>query len=332
MRISIVGWYSSKNVGDEAFRFVLPQFFPGHDIEFVKPPNHAKNPDLVVLGGGAVASPFYLNTLPDCLRYAIGIDLAYESEADLLAKANFQIVYIRNKSDLERLRLKLTCPVVAIPDLAFLLKPTGISVLHRYKLHPNKKTIGVFVTDYVNPAIDRPIKDFAEKSFSFKINLAKELDILSEENYEIILIPCATGGYGDDRRINLDLAAFMAHRPTLIFDTLNPQEMIDLIVDLNGCICQRFHAHIFSIIADTPFASIDYTRKVKLLLEENNLLHTCGARFEGIQFNASNLRNTLGVNMATFQSEIFLKLAEDNYNHLKRTIQQVQQAWLPRLS
>jgi len=68
MKISIVGWYGKNNVGDEAFRFVLSDFFQDHQVEFVTPPQLCSNPDIVVLGGGAVASPFYLNTLPNCRR------------------------------------------------------------------------------------------------------------------------------------------------------------------------------------------------------------------------------------------------------------------------
>lgn len=283
MKINIVGWYGKNNVGDEAFRYVFKQFFASHDVAFYTPPEQCPPADIVILGGGAVASPYYLSTLPNCTKYAIGIDLAYESEADLLDKANFRGIYVRTKSDAVALEQKVHCPVTAIPDLAFYIKTTGTPVLNKYK-KTDRPVVGVLVTDYVNPAIDRPPERFGERAWNFKVKLAAELDLLWEQGYEVVLIPCSTGGYGDDRRINLDLAAFMKYPPVNIFDTLSPQTMVDLIRQCEFTICQRFHAHIFSIIAGVPFVSIEFTRKVRLLLEENNLTNWIG----GLYQNKSN--------------------------------------------
>ena len=318
MKISIVGWYGMNNVGDEAFRFVFPQFFEGHEVEFVRPIQKCNNPDIVILGGGAVASPFYLNDLPNCPRYAIGIDIAFVSEIDLLAKENFKAIYVRNGTDLEVMKQKINCPVFSIPDLAFLIQPTGSNILEKYKL-TKKKTLGVLVTDYVNPAIDRPAEKFRQRADNFISAMAKQLDALSKI-YEIVLIPCSTGGYGDDRRINLDICAFMKNRPTIVMDTLNPQDMIDIIAELDVAICQRFHAHVFSIIAGTPFVSIDFTRKVELLLKENNLNYAKAAKFEGNEFNTSNIEPTLDLVLKKTTSSQLKKLARGYYEELKNSI------------
>lgn len=274
-KLSIVGWYGKNNVGDEAFRTVFRKFFQQQILEFVTPPQLCSAFDALILGGGAVASPFYLEKLPTGPKYAIGIDLAYESEADLLAKYDFKSIYVRTKTDKFSLQNKVSCPVYDMPDLAFYLKPLN-NTTSKYKKHTTRKTVGVLVTDYVNPAIDRPYDLFGERSWDFKFKLAAELDNLWKEGYEVLLIPCSTGGYGDDRRINFDLAAFMKYPPTNILETLLPQEMIDLISGCDFTICQRFHAHIFSIIANVPFVSVELTRKVKLLLQENNLSHWVG--------------------------------------------------------
>ncbi len=327
-KVSIVGWYYMNNVGDDAFQAVLPQFFPNCQIEFIRPPQKCNDPDIVILGGGAVVSPYYLEYLPSCPRYAIGVDIAYKSEIDLLAKYQFQRVLVRNGTDVNEMQKKLNCPVQGIPDLAFLLKPSGNCILKKYKKHPNKKTLGVLVTDYVNPAIDRPIDKFAQRAFDFILQMSKELDVLEKE-YEILLIPCSTGGYGDDRRINLDLSAFMKSRPTIIFDTLSPQDMIDLIVELDASICQRFHAHIFSIIAGTPFISIDFTRKVKLLLEENELTHLSAARFdENNKFDSSQLKEKLESAIKKADTNNLKSLASANYVSLLDVMQKGQKDWL----
>lgn len=326
MKISIVGWYGMKNVGDEAFRCVLPEFFEGHEIEFITPPNKCNNPDIVILGGGAVTAPFYLDILPDCPRYGLGLSIAYESEIELLSKYNFKGIFCRNSTDIEQMRNKLDCPVDVMPDLAFLLQPNNSKIIEKYS-NGKKKPIGVFVTDYVNPAIDRSVDDFGARAWSFVQTMAKELDKLSKE-FEIILVPCSTGGYGDDRRINLDLAAFMKSRPVNIMETLSPTEMIDLISGMHATICMRLHAHIFSIIAGTPLLSIGVTRKVKLLLEENGITALKSGEFCGDEFHIDDLSEK--IEAMSFESDTahYLKTAASNRSQLLNIMQRVRKEWL----
>jgi polysaccharide pyruvyl transferase WcaK-like protein len=252
--------------------------------------------------------------------------LAYESEADLLAKANFKAVFLRNTTDIETMRRKLNCPVEAMPDLAFLLKPTGNDVLSQYR-KKDRKTIGVFVTDYVNPAIDRSVKEFGSRSWSFIQVMAKQLDKISI-THEVILVPCSTGGYGDDRRINLDLAAFMEKRPTNIMDSLSPQSMIDLISGLDATVCMRFHAHIFSIIAGKPFVSIGFTRKVQLLLEENGIHGVELGKFDKDEFKSGEMCEIIEAVSDKTDTARYLAAANANHSRLMDLIGKVRQEWL----
>lgn len=322
-KINIVGWYGKHNVGDEAFKVVFEKFFDGYSLQFFTPPQQCPNGDHTILGGGAVASPFYLNTLPTGKKLAIGIDLAYESEADLLAKQEFKSIYVRTKTDCEALKPKVKCPVYQIPDLAFYLQKSNQSPMQKYKKFKNKKTVAVLVTDYVNPAIDRHYENYAQRAWEFKVKLAHELDVLAGEGFEILLLPCSTGGYGDDRRINLDLAAFMKYEPTNILEEINPQAMIDLIAECEFTICQRFHAHIFSIIAGVPFVSIEFTRKVKLLLEENQLLDWTGGLYENKStFDFSKVQAVWKGFKAT-DSRKLSDLSKDNFDKLNLIKSQV---------
>lgn len=327
--ITILGWYGKNNVGDEAFKPAHRSVFDGHNLTFHTPPDPCPKGDLVVLGGGAVVAPYYLDILPDCPRYALGVDIAYKSEIDLMAKYDFKGVYVRNNTDVEEMKQKLGCPVEGIPDLAFMIRPSGEDVLGRYKKQPNKKTLGVLVTDYVNPAIDRSVEQFSARANSFVTRLAKELDIIyREEGYEIILIPCSTGGYGDDRRINFDLMAFMKNPAINILDTLSPQETIDLIAGLDMAVCMKFHAHIFSIIAATPFVSISFTRKVELLLNENSLNDTTCAKFVGDEFDTGSFRDTIDRVASGDYKNLYHQLALKNHDHLQLIAQRVRRDWL----
>jgi polysaccharide pyruvyl transferase WcaK-like protein len=316
-----------KNVGDEAFRVVFPQFFDGHEIEFVTPPKLCNKPDIVVLGGGAVVSPFYLDTLPDCPRYALGVDIAYESEIDLLAPKGFREVCVRNSTDIEVMRRKLGCPVRPIPDLAFYLKPSGKDLMSRYKRYGLKPTLGVFITDYLNPAIDRPWEEFGIRAYLFKTELANQLDELSEI-YEIMLVPCATDGYGDDRRINLDMKAYMKKEPTLIMDALSPNDMIDLMAQMDCTLCMRFHAHIFSVIAHKPFVSIDFTRKVNLFLKEHDLDYTKVCTFNKDKFELLDLKKKIA---EVRQSDLPLRFQDCSHKYneqLENLKESIRQEWL----
>jgi polysaccharide pyruvyl transferase WcaK-like protein len=321
MKIDIVGWYGKKNVGDQAFYQCLAQALQKHDVAFITPPLQCRpSSDIVILGGGAVVAPFYLSILPkNKPLYALGVDIAYESEMDLLKEFPFKEILIRNSTDLNTLKNKINCKVDSIPDLAFLLKPTGRNILNRYKNNKGiKKTIGVMVTDYINPAIDRPFEKFGNRANQFKVQVSRELDRLSKE-YEIILIPCSTGGYGDDRRINLDLCAYMKYHPINIMDTLSPIEMIDLIAEVDYTICMRFHAHIFSVIANKPFTSLDFTRKVALFLKENNLEYT--------KANMQLKENEFQLNKLELNQRVE-NIYDDKHQVISMVMQRIKKEWL----
>lgn len=279
---------------------------------------------MIVLGGGAVVAPFYLEILPDNKpKYALGVDIAYESEIDLLAAANFQSVMVRNSTDIPAMLQKLQCPVRSIPDLAFCIPEQQSSLL----IPSSRKKMGVLVTDYVNPAIDRSVTEFAERAWSFKLKMAKRLDRFVKSGWDVYLIPCSTGGYGNDIRMNLDIMAFMEEQPICIMDTISPSQMIGLLGQMDINICMKFHAHIFSVMAGTPLVSIDFTRKVRLFLQENNLTSLTGAKFEGNVFT-ENLDVVVEQALTCNWSEQFKLLAAKNRAELELVKKQVRLDWL----
>lgn len=334
MKINVVGWYSRKNIGDEAFKPAINHIFAKHDLEYITPPQNHTNPDIVVLGGGAVASPFYFEKLPTgCKRYALGIDLAYESESDLLAAAKFDGIFLRNQTDAKTWGWKFNCPVHTMPDLSFFLKPSGQDAMEEYgiKNTPGRKKIAVFPTDYVNPAIDRSVKEFGSKAYSFTENLAKELDVLHQNGWDVYIMCCSTGGYGDDRRMALQLAAFMKYPPIAVLDTFTAQDMIDFIVQMDATICQRFHSHLFSVIAGTPMVSMEYTRKVRVFLEELGIKDDItGGKFDGDVFDTSKMQDAIkGVmEKGLAYNRRFRHYAARNRNALVNVKKTIQKEWL----
>ncbi len=334
MKINIVGWYNRKNIGDEAFKPAINHIFSQHELEYITPPKNHTNPDIVVLGGGAVASPFYLKKLPTgCKRYALGIDLAYESESDILAEAKFDGIFIRNQTDVRKWGSKFNCPIHSMPDLSFFLKPSGADVIKKCNIEntPGKKKIAVFPTDYVNPAIDRSSKEFGNKAYSFAENMASELDKLHRAGWEVYVMCCSTGGYGDDRRMALQLAAFTKYPPIVVLDTFAPQDMIDFIAQMDAAICQRFHSHLFSVIAGTPLVSIEYTRKVRVFLDELGIRdEVTAAKFNGEVFDTSRMQTAIenAMNKASDFSLQFRSQADRNWKELIDVKKVIQQEWL----
>jgi polysaccharide pyruvyl transferase WcaK-like protein len=338
MKINIVGWFDKKNIGDECFKPAINHIFLKHHLEYITPPNNHTNPDIAVLGGGAVASPFYLEKLPkNCKKYALGIDLAYESESDLLAAAKFDGIFIRNQTDVKKFGWKFDCPVRAMPDLSFFLKPSGVNVIEKKGLRNNKekKKVAVFPTDYVNPAIDRSVKEFGNKAYSFAENTAKELDILQENGWDVYIMCCSTGGYGDDRRMALQISSFCKNKLEVVLDTYSPQDMIDFIAQMDLTICQRFHSHLFSVIAGTPLISMEYTRKVHVFLEEMGIRDSItAAKFNGEIFDTSRMQDAVGYaygNQEKFNKS-FRQCAANHRNSLTNVKKIIQQEWLGECS
>jgi polysaccharide pyruvyl transferase WcaK-like protein len=326
MLIDIVGWHGKHNAGDEAFRLAFETFFAGHRLNFLTPPVMANQGDMVVLGAGSVVSPFYLESIPNDNRplYALGIGIAYESEIDLLATRNFKHIMVRNDTDVAAMQKKLpNCIVQGIPDIAFLHRCTP-------NIARKPKTAVVLATDYVNPAIDRPVEKFAARAFSFQKKMAEVCDTLLDQGWEVTLLPCSTGGYGDDRRMALDIMAFMKHpydSVTNIMETMTPEKMIEIIAAHEFSISMRFHAHIFSIIAGTPFVSIGATRKVDLFLAENNLKETRAGWFDGDEFHYLMPTINKVIENGDQYRERFAKIADTNFNKMVSIGHTIQQCW-----
>jgi polysaccharide pyruvyl transferase WcaK-like protein len=186
------------------------------------------------------------------------------------------------------------------------------------------------LTDYVNPAIDRSYEKFSARAHSFVVKMAAELDKLSRQGWDVFLIPLSTGGYGNDIRINLDIAAYMRETPIVILDTLSPQQCLDLVFQMDLNICMKFHAHLFSMIAGVPFVSIDFTRKVDLFLEAHDLRKTICAKFQENEFDTSRFAETVDTTLAEDKMfrEQFVETSENYYRRLHEITGTIRRDWL----
>ncbi len=272
MKVHVLGYYDMQNVGDEAFRPAIADIFSGHDVEFfyadayrVSPP---PTPDAVVLGGGDVVTPYYLpivSSVPCKIKIGLGVGLGYESESICAAEAGFSAWFVRNRADVDLIRSHVVVPVEYTPDLAFHLRPSGQKVLHRY-LDTKQPVVAVLLTDYLMPSNVRSDEIFWTRSRLFLERFGEFCIELGKRGFKVIALPCSGDAHADDCRIHLSLRAF-ANNVVCVNDLLSPQEMIDLLSEVDYTICQRFHSHVFAMIAGKPILSVSFTRKVDKLLE-----------------------------------------------------------------
>lgn len=271
MKIHVLGYYDRLNVGDEAFRPTINHFFLGHDVEFYNIDNYRQQPpptpDVLVLGGGDVVTPYYLPVASkiNCKKIALGVGLGYESESDLAAEAGFDAWFLRNQNDVKLLGSKTKASVEYTPDLAFHLQPSGRKVLHRYHTG-DQPVVAVLLTDYLMPSSTRSGDLFWNRARAFLEDFGPFCKKLESEGFRVLAVPCSTDQHADDRRIHMSVRAFADPKMICVHDFLQPQEMVDLLSEVKFSICQRFHSHVFSMIAGKPILSIGFTRKVQKLI------------------------------------------------------------------
>jgi len=273
MLVHVVGYYDMQNVGDEAFRPVIAEFLRRHQVSFFNIDQYRSlsptTPDARVLGGGDVVTPYYLPTIsasPAPIKIGLGVGLGYESESDLAAQAGFSAWFFRNHKDVELVRFKTNCVVEYTPDLAFAIKPSGEDVLSRYA-PKDKPVVAVFLTDYMMPSRIRTGDIFWSRSQKLLESFGRFCVLLQKRGYRVVCVPCSGDSHADDRRVHLSLRAYVNNDLICVNELLTPQEIVDLLADVDVAVCQRFHSHVFAMSAQTPIMSVGFTRKVKKLVE-----------------------------------------------------------------
>jgi polysaccharide pyruvyl transferase WcaK-like protein len=275
VNIPILGWYHQQNVGDEAFKDVFRAAIrdadPSVTVSFHTPFNALQSPppDKVILGGGDVVRPFYLQKIPPQVKiFPLGVGLGYQSEIELLEKASVPFALFRNRDDVELARDRGITADYA-PDLTFFLnKPDPVQIIMK-----EGKTLGVFLSDEISPTSERK-ETCGEYMYYeyFKWELASILDVLSEY-YNIVLVAFSTTTSIHDHRLSLDIYQRMSARDRVSFVTqsLSMAQALWLISQFNLVISMKFHGIMFAVNQGVPFINIAETRKTQQFCIENEL-------------------------------------------------------------
>lgn len=239
--------------------------------------------------------------------YAIGVGIPYPNMIDQGALDIFDFVIHRNKGDQLRLLNKYgKSRVKYFPDLGFMLpkySDSGISTPeYRVLVDPSNSAfqkIGVFLSRTIyKPGFENQYKEIISNLGYFLAKLAsipRQRQILGVRSrclqradlkkYQIYLLPCGTkenSSRENDTIINRDLLQMIKNHYSdkfssgssdtcsnvFVIDTpMAIQEVIPIFKQFTFNLCSRFHAHIYSILANVPFISIYSSRKVKNLIE-----------------------------------------------------------------
>jgi hypothetical protein len=152
--IPILGWYNQKNVGDEAFKDVFRsashEVDPAVTVSFHTQRLPSPTPAKIILGGGDVIRPYYLQKIPpEVAVFPIGAGIGYESEIDLLRDVRIPFALFRNVGDVELARSK-TINAEYSPDLTFFLNEP-----EPFPIEPGeRKTLAVLLSDEISATFD----------------------------------------------------------------------------------------------------------------------------------------------------------------------------------
>jgi len=282
-KLTVLGWYNQRNVGDEAFKdaLQLAASASGRRIELQFVTERLPPVDRLILGGGDVIRDFYLGRIPtDVAIYPIGVGLGYATEVALLADRRVPAAFFRNRSDVE-IAKSAGLNAEYCPDMTFILDneaPFDIAL-------EAPKRLGVLLTDEVNPTWEtRDNQSYLYYEY-FKWELARILDYLSEF-YSIYFIPFSRLDSIDDSRIHHDVFRRMKMRSkvTLLERDLSASEALWLIGQLDLVITMKLHGMLFAVNRSVPFLNIGETRKTELFCHEQGFARLSVPRYS-LEYN-----------------------------------------------
>jgi polysaccharide pyruvyl transferase WcaK-like protein len=250
MKISIVGWYGAKNIGDESFRDVFSRQFSGHDLTFSANPN--LNADAIILGGGGVVNEPYIEGLEKYLNplFAMGVDIAVNGERwDQIQKLPFKTLYVRSKEYTAIAAAKAN-NISYCPDLAF-------SLYNDNEVHSSfqkSRKCGFIISQDLTGGID---------------HLGQLIRWIQKDFDEIVFIVVYTG-----KPLDMAVTKMVADEsrcPYSIMIPSSPIEALKLMTEFDLIISMRFHGIIFATMLGIPFLALSNKGKCSLFCEQERL-------------------------------------------------------------
>jgi polysaccharide pyruvyl transferase WcaK-like protein len=281
MKIICLGYFERGNSGDEAFKFAHVWLFGAENIEFA---NGRLTADAiggrpVILGGGDVVAPFFLDWIPDGSDFhMLGVGLKYE-EASLKAMrekgSHLRHSWFRNRVDVELARAGgFDCDY--IPDIVFSLRdsvePLPVEVEKQLRRLERSPFAVVCLADHFNSRYELTEPSHNAYLEYFKWELARILDELAE-GYRVLFLPLSVYTNHQDARMHHDVVARMkrADRVEHVSANLSPIQAISVVRRSSLVVSMKLHGNIYGLATKRPCVNIGVGRKQQLLYSESGL-------------------------------------------------------------
>jgi len=320
MNITITGYYSKQNLGDDLFEYIARKIFKNCrnikyniiPIDNINLPENRNNIDRIILFGGETLNNYFIDKLINMKKYNPNIKYSAicvscnQSYDEITNKLNiFEYVLFRSYKDYTFYKNYLNCDYA--PDMVFSLNKKIVFM--------KKNIVGFFLSQTSVYSLTK------DNEYIYIKNITQFIRFLIKQNFYIYLFPMCTNNKNseDDNYINSKIYNyFTEYEKKYIKIFISNNKILSKIKKIKYAVCWRFHAHILSIINTIPFISLSNTPKVMDLLKYNHLcdLHSNENelinKFNYIRKNESLIKNKL--------KNIYSKLHNDTSIYFDKTI------------
>ncbi len=275
--VLVLGFYNRNNIGDEAYKLVLPMILKNKnvifecmdDIEYLP-----ENIDIVVCGGGDIINEYFMEKAQKLLKdfkgrvYGISVGIPYLNGVKFLHI--FDHVFVRSTQDYKIAVKEIgSLNVTYIPDAVCLLSHRNkTSSINTFK---NKINIGLCLAE--------PLFNNNNNRIQLIDSIVNSLILLGKYNKNIIIYLLAFNHHQDsknecDYELNYDIYNKLTKSKincVIRHDIKTPENMLDFFnrhIDIP--LCMRYHSVIFSIMTNKRFVPLYCSKKVDNLLEDLN--------------------------------------------------------------
>lgn len=267
--IHVLGWYDTPtsatpkcNLGDEAYKLAFPKLFPNYKFTFCDTLK-GLNPETVILGGGDVIQPFFINQITNSnakKKFAFSVNIRPDTDLSI-----FDRTISRNYSD----------KAEYFPDFVFALnadRTRGKNLIKSLFYNNKCDLYDNVVVIVMNSFLSTKENTLARDDINFNkvcFDLAKIMDTTSAS---FILLPFGNGFPYNDKIANSAVYSKCKFwkKNLLVFDSLSIQDTLDIFAGADASINTRLHANIFSCIGGTPFIDLAHHDKTKMFMKSIN--------------------------------------------------------------
>lgn len=321
--ILVLGFYDRQNIGDEAYKSVIPSISNLNEeicfkcIDDIGNSQIPKCVHTVFLGGGDIINDYFMSKVCVYLKsftgriYGVSVGIPYESCAHYLQI--FDHVFVRSMND-----YFICCKEIGevnvsyYPDLATLL--------------PFNKKINMNLQDNndfnIGLCLAQPY--FANNQFSFNLinDLCDTLKTIKDthNNIKFHLIPFNQNignVFECDELLNNHIYNKLINEHeidskdiVLCTNLTTPTDIVNYIsnkIDLS--LCMRYHSVIFSLMTNTPFIPLYCSRKIAnvlkdIIINDNvDVTMVVDNHFKPIHFDKDKLLNAFLIQIEAFLSK-----------------------------